>query len=190
MSIIFFLYRIPSYTLNICFFTNFCSNTKYVSAVKCVNIVQLKFLIWLLNLSPVHKIRVSNSIPIFRNFFEQNKWLKKPCKVYFWFKYFRLNHNFLKVFWNYVWWYLDMLCQSSKYLHVQMLKSIPKPKAAYQSVSKNDQLWKTPSSAVPPHIHLKEPKKIHIFSFTKHNIWPVITLNFSNYKKCTFSSLN
>ena len=84
-----------------------------------------------------------------------------------------------------------MLCQSSKYLHVQMLKSIPKPKAAYQSVSKNDQLWKTPSSAVPPHIHLKEPKNtFFFFSFTKHNIWPVITLNFSNYKKCTFSSLN
>ena len=69
------------------------------------------------------------------------------------------------------------------------IESIPKPKAAYQSVSKNDQLWKTPSSAVPPHIHLKEPKNT-FFSFTKHNIWPVITLNFSNYKKCTFSSLN
>ena len=73
-----------------------------------------------------------------------------------------------------------------------MLKSIPKPKAAYQSVSKNDQLWKTPSSAVPPHTHTPEgtKKKYTFFSFTKHNIWPVITLNFSNYKKCTFSSLN
>ena len=180
-------------TLNICFFTNFCPNTKHVSAVKCVNIVQLKFLIWLLNLSPVHKIRVSNSIPIFGkslNKIVTTKESRNHCKVCFWFTYFGLNHNFLKVFfWNYVWWYLDMLCQSSKYLHVQMLKSIPKPKAAYQSVSKNDQLWKTPSSAVPPHIHLKEPKNT-FFSFTKHNIWPVITLNFSNYKKCTFSSLN
>ena len=68
MSIIFFYAEyLPMYvcTLNICFFTNFCPNTKHVSALKCVNIVQLKFLIWLLNLSPVHKIRVSNSIPIF-----------------------------------------------------------------------------------------------------------------------------
>ena len=54
-----------------------------------------------------------------------------------------------------------MLCQSSKYLHVQMLKSIPKPKAAYQSVSKNDQLWKTPSSAVPT--HTPEGTKKYIF---------------------------